>query len=101
MACVWFICFGLNHWSLPLAQISTRTSATEQTQRTTLPISVMHYSLAMDSEIEAWAPETTTATPEPEEDGIKPSASRKLKHYKKNHSLAYYAKNAENAEIYT
>lgn len=101
LACVWFICFGLNHWTLPLAQISTRTSATGPSQQTTLPISVMHYSLAMDSETEAWTPETTTAIPEPEEDGIKPSASRKLKHYKKNHSHASYIKNEEKAKIYS
>ena len=61
----------------------------------------MHYSLAMDSEIGTWTPETTTVIPEPEEDGIKPSASRKLKHYKQNYSHARYAKDAENAKVYS
>jgi len=80
LACIWFICFGLNHWTLPLTQFSDRSQDSNHTRHATPPISVMHYSLAMDSELETWAPEATASMPETGKDGIKPSAFRKLKY---------------------
>lgn len=98
LACIWFICFGLNHWTLPLNQISIRSKTETQTQPSTLPMSVMDYSLAMDPELDAWNPEKTNPAPRLEKDEVKPSASRKLKAFKMFHSLALINSRDQDAE---
>ncbi len=82
LACIWVICFGLNHWTLPLVQLTPGSYPAQSSRQNMPPISVMHYSWVLDSEIEPWSPEVSNPAAESQDEGIQPNASRRRVHPK-------------------
>ena len=77
LAAIWFLCFGLNQWSLPLPSYSRDTVVANQTDPGYETLTVLHYTLAMDLDNLDDILEPNTPPQEPEEvsaDEIRPNA---------------------------
>ena len=74
LAAVWFVCFGLNQWTLSLPNYSRSTIASTPIDPAIQKITVLHYSLALDADNLDNILEPQTPPTEVPEDEIRPNA---------------------------
>ena len=74
LAALWFICFGLNQWSLPLPSYSRDAVAANQMDPAYETITVLHYTLAMEQDNLDDILESQKPPEDVPEDEIRPNA---------------------------
>lgn len=74
LAAVWFVCFGLNQWTLSLPNYTRSTIASSPINPDIQKITVLHYSLALDADNLDDILEPQTPPAEVPEDEIRPNA---------------------------